>query len=84
MSKRKRRQKKRNGQNVWAWPAPWFDEEGLHAILPGLDPSEAKLDEVSRTFQENIRHSEIWHEMVKQFGEEEAGRLLLQFRVEVK
>jgi len=84
MSKKKRRQKKRNGQNVPAWPAPWFDEEGLHAILPGLPPSRATLDEVSRTFQENIRNSAIWDEMVKQFGQEEAERLLVQFRVQVR
>jgi hypothetical protein len=84
MSKRKRRQKKRNGQHAWVWPAPWLDEEGLHALLPGFGPSKATLDEMNRIYQKNIRNSPIWNEMVKQFGEEEAERLLLQFRVEVK
>ena len=34
-------------------------------------------------FQQEIRKSPLWTEMVVQFGEEEATRLLQQFRLDI-
>ncbi len=40
------------------------------------------VDEMTRLDQQKIRNSPLWDEMA--FGEEEAERLLRQFRAEVK
>ena len=50
----------------------------------GAAPSPEALDEASRLYQQSIRNSPLWDEMVKQFGEEEAERLLLKRRVEAR
>lgn len=33
----------------------WLDKDGLHALVPGSEPSVAELDEMTRRYQENIR-----------------------------
>ncbi len=62
----------------------WLGGDGLHALLPGTPPSPETLDEMTRAYQQNIRESPLWEEMVREFGEEEAERLLREFRVEVR
>ena len=42
------------------------------------------LDDMTRLYQQNIRKSALWDEMVKEFGEEEAERILRKFRVEIR
>jgi len=39
---------------------------------------------MTKRYQENIQRSPLWDLMVKEYGEEEATRLLQQFRVEQK
>lgn len=39
---------------------------------------------MTRAYQLNIRKSRLWEEMVREFGEEEAERLLREFRVEIR
>jgi hypothetical protein len=67
-------------------PAPdmWLDDEGLNAMIPGDAPSEAMLDELTRRFQKNIRNSPLWQEMVDELGEQEAERMLKDFRAELR
>ena len=87
MSRMKKRRKHRGrgkDQASAGLPASWFDSGGLDAIVPGPRPSAEALEEATRLYQQNIRNSPLWDELVKQFGEEEAERLLLQFRVEVR
>jgi len=64
--------------------APSLDRDGLQAWLPGLPPSQAMLDEMTKVYQEKIRNSPLWDQMVRQFGEQEAERILREFRVEVR
>jgi hypothetical protein len=52
--------------------------------VPGNAPSPATLDEMARVYQQNIRESPLWEEMVREFGEEEAERFLREFRVEIR
>jgi hypothetical protein len=52
--------------------------------VPGNAPSPETLDEMTKVYQQNIRESPLWDEMVKEFGEEAAERLLREFRVEVR
>jgi len=42
------------------------------------------LDEMTRAYQQKIRKSPLWEEMVREFGEERAERLLKEFRVEIR
>ena len=62
----------------------WQDSEGLHTITPGHPPSEEKLAEMTAVYQKNIRNSEIFTLMVKQFGKKKAEEMLKEFKVEIK
>jgi hypothetical protein len=63
-------------------PASWMEEDGLHLMMPGAAPGEGDMAELTRRYQENIRQSALWDEMVQRFGKEKAEQLLLEFRVE--
>jgi hypothetical protein len=39
---------------------------------------------MTRRYQQEIRNSPLWDEMVREFGEKEAERLLKKFRVEIR
>jgi hypothetical protein len=43
--------------------------DGLHALVPGNAPSPERLDEMTRVYQQSIRQSTLWDEMVREFGE---------------
>ncbi len=62
----------------------WTEEDGLHVMMPGASPGEADMAELTRRYQENIRKSALWDEMVQRFGKEKAEQLLREFRVEKK
>jgi hypothetical protein len=42
------------------------------------------LDDVTRRYQQEIRNSSLWGGMVREFREEEAERLLREFRIEIR
>jgi len=42
------------------------------------------LDEMTGSYQQKIRESPLWDEMVREVGEEEAERILKEFRVEIR
>ena len=72
-----------------AWPTraeafAWMDHDGLHRLVPGEAPSPSQLEEMSGVYQDKIRQSPLWDQMVAQFGLEEAERMLSQFRVELR
>lgn len=78
---RARRERKRNMGS--AEVVTWLESDGLHALVPA-DASPTTLEEMTKRYQESIRRSPLWDLMVKEYGEEEATRLLQQFRVERK
>jgi len=78
----KSRKRKHSRPSVPALVPSWMEEDGLHAILPGEQPSPAELETLSRSYQEKIRHSLLWDQMLEEFGPQEAERILLKFRVE--
>jgi len=55
-----------------------MDDEGLHLIAPGTPPTSEQLGKMTEEYQNRIRKSPIWDEMVRKFGKEEAERLLKQ------
>ncbi len=84
MSKKSRKRKtKRKAGPSTAGPLLRSESDGLHALVPGVPPSPEMLDEMTRLYQQNIRNSPLWEEMVKQFGEEEAERILREFQVKL-
>ena len=85
LKKFRRENKLNNQQDINPGQLPvWQDAEGLHSLIPGLPPSEEKLAEMTAAYQENIRNSEIFTLMVKQFGKEKAEEMLKDFKVEIK
>jgi hypothetical protein len=83
MSKKSRKLKRENPQSR-ARANPWLRSDGLHALVSGSTPSPKMLDDVTRRYQQEIRNSPLWDEMVREFGEEEAERILMEFRVEIR
>ena len=63
----------------------WMEEDGsMHAILPGDAPTPEEMDVLTRKYQEGIRQSPLWDKMLKEYGHEEAERLLLLCKAEVR
>lgn len=67
-----------------AQAAAWTDDDGLHTLVPGETPRAEQLDEMSRVYQQKIRQSPLWQEMLDEFAPAEAERLLKQFRAELR
>jgi hypothetical protein len=62
--------------------AAWLADDGCHLLLPGI-PSPELLDEISRNFQEQLRRSPLWKELVQQYGPERAEQILQQCRAQL-
>ena len=62
----------------------WMEQDGLHVTMPGTAPGEAEMAELTKRYQENIRKSPLWDEMVRRFGKQKAELLLREFRAEKK
>jgi hypothetical protein len=62
----------------------WIESDGVHSIMPGKPPSPEMMDKISKKFQENIRKSPLWDEMVKKYGRKKAEELLKEFRAELR
>lgn len=58
----------------------WMDNDGVHLLAQGTPPSPDQLDAMTKQFQESIRNSPMWDDMVRQFGKKKAEELLLQCR----
>mgnify|MGYP001567361469 CR=1 FL=1 len=58
--------------------------DGLHVMAPGAQPSPEQLEEMTRMFQESIRNSPMWGEMIKEYGAEKAEELLKQCKANLK
>ena len=53
----------------------------MHAIVPGT-PDPDTFERMTELYQQQIRNSPMWDEMVRQFGPEKAEVLLRQCRAE--
>ena len=62
----------------------WADHEGLHTLVPGGAPALDQLEELTRVYQEKIRHSPQWDQIVAEIGPDAAERLLPQCRFELR
>jgi hypothetical protein len=57
----------------------WMDQQGLHALLPG-SPEANTYERLTEQYQQSIRNSPMWDEMVREFGLQKAEQLLKQCR----
>lgn len=93
MAKKRKRAKIRNKknnrpkQNIAATQPglmAWVEQDGIHALIPGVRPAEAQIEEMNLIYQEKLRHTPLWDEMIKQFGREKAEEVLKQCRIDIK
>jgi len=95
-SRQKRQRRREAARRAWLGLAPqqaepaqapplvWADHEGLHTLVPGEAPSPDQLEVLTRAYQEKIRHSPHWSQIVAQLGPDAAERLLEQCRFELR
>lgn len=63
----------------------WMGADGMHALIPGEAPSAEEQAAMTKEYQQQIRNSPLWTEMVHAYGEEEgAEQWLKKFRVEIR
>jgi hypothetical protein len=65
-------------------PSTWIDEEGMHVISQGSKPTNSKIEQMTKEYQNKIRNSPLWDEMVNEFGKEKAEELLKKCKAEVR
>jgi len=82
-SRRKRQQRLSKPSHV-AEPVLWQAQDGFHMLVPGAPPTPEMLEEMTRQYQEQVRHSPLWGEMVKEYGKEKAEELLKECRAELR
>ena len=89
MAKKKKRRVKRDKALPQQPPiisdgVSWQAKDGFHTLLPGSPPTPEKLEEMTKQYQENIRNSPMWGEMVRKFGRAKAEELLKGCKVELR
>lgn len=82
MSKRKWKHKlKRNSQGLNLDETAWLEKDGLHVVMPDSLATPEMLKLMTKRYQEEIRKSPLWNELVKAFGETKAEELLKELCV---
>ena len=62
----------------------WLEDDGVHMAVPAsILPPEA-LGRLTEIWQEKVRNSPLWDQVVEQFGREKAEELLKNFRAELR
>ena len=84
MGKKSRFKRERKEGGVEHVDAPmWLDDEGTHAIGVGQPPSVLETAAMTEAYQQRIRNSALWDQMVKDFGEQKAKEMLKEFKVKL-
>jgi len=61
----------------------WIDDDGGVHFIEHDDGAEKEFyDKLTSEFQKNIMESEMWEQMVEEFGEEKAKELLTECKAE--
>jgi hypothetical protein len=61
----------------------WSSEDGIHALGCGQPPTALEIAKMTADYQEQIRTSPLWEQMVKEFGEKKATELLKECTVRI-
>ena len=59
----------------------WTDEEGIHFIGSGDAPDSNDIKKITDEYQQLIRKSPLWKQMVQQYGKKQAEVMLKDFQV---
>lgn len=59
----------------------WMAPDGMHVVAPGSPLTPEELEDMTQTYQKQVRHSPMWKQMVQEFGKEKAEALLKEFQV---
>ena len=62
----------------------WAYNDGTHFAGPGSPPSPEQLKKMTKEYQNQIRNSPLWDEMVQKYGKEKAEKLLKEFKAETR
>jgi hypothetical protein len=80
---KKSRLKKLRRDGVADGPLMWNSEEGVHALELGQPPMATQVAAMTTAYQERIRKSPLWNQIVKEFGEQKAAEMLKEFTVKI-
>jgi hypothetical protein len=83
MGKKSRLKRLRRERIIADGPVMWGSEEGVHALGVGPPPTALEIAAKTADYQERIRKSPLWDQMVKEFGEQKATELLKEFTVRI-
>jgi hypothetical protein len=83
MGKKSRLKRQRREGVPGDHPLMWNSEEGIHALGAGQPPTPAELAQMTVSYQERIRNSPLWEQMVREFGEQKATEMLREFTVRI-
>jgi len=81
MGKKSRLKRERRGEDVGG--VLWSSDDGVHAVGVGQPPSPLETAAMTEAYQQRIRSSPIWDQMVREFGEQKATEMLKDFRVKI-
>ncbi len=60
------------------------DNEGIHVVGKRNKPSKTEIESMTKKYQENVKNSPLWNEMLREFGRERAEQILKEFKVETR
>jgi hypothetical protein len=83
MGKNAQRRRQQRAMRQASAAATWVAPDGVHAVLPGTPPSAEQLEELTKAYQQQIRNSPLWAEMVREFGAAKAEELLKECRAKL-
>lgn len=86
MGKKSRLKRERRESRTQNLPPVWEDKAGMHTLfpdLPGVKPEEM-AEKLTFAYQKKIKTSPVWKQMIAEFGEEEAEKLLTQCKANVE
>jgi len=77
---------KKCGETLPASPASaasysWMAPDGVHVVAPGGPLTPAAWDHLTQTYQNQVRQSPMWKQMVQEFGKAKAAERLKEFQV---
>ena len=61
----------------------WQDSDGIHVVGKGSPPTAEELHLLTKQYQDSIRRSPLWAEMVNRHGIKKAEEMLLQFEAKI-
>lgn len=62
----------------------WIDQQGLHLAIPGDQPDPQLLQRLSETFQQKLRDSPLYQQLVDAYGPAEAEKIIQQCRAQLR